>query len=460
LSLEGKILSIATYEKHPFGIKLDLVLSPSHPVDTIEKLFGRERELETIERALFRTGTHIFIHGDRGVGKSSLAATAAIQYQTSDRAPIIVGGSKDDTFKTIIANIANQALGRNRLESVKKQSSAGFEWRGIKWNQGEEVSTKDISSQIEAVSDAVELLKQVAARIEGKPIVVIDEFDAIGDMDERNKFASLLKHLGDQQVNIKFIFTAVGDTLDQLLGAHQSAYRQLECVHLDRLGWDGRMDIVRRAVKAFGIELDENVNWRIAAVSDGFPYYIHEITNKMLWAAFADDEAVETVSWQHYTEGLHAAILAITPELRRPYDKAVLHRDKEYEDIVWSTADGEELFRSIASMHQSYKMVAEQRAHSVDIDAKRFGEYLRKLKQSAFGEVLVQVEGRPGWYSYKEKMLRGYVRMQADANGVDLKGDYHIPKQQIYVSVNARTGYRGSSVPKGVDVNRKFGNNE
>lgn len=140
--------------------------------------------------------------------------------------------------------------------------------------------------------------------------------------------------------------------------------------------------------------------------------------------------------------------------------KAVLHRDKEYEDIVWSTADGEELFCSITAMHQSYKMVIDQRSNRVIMDAKRFGEYLRKLKQSVFGEVLVQIDGRPGWYSYKEKMLRGYVRMQADANGINLKGDYHIPKPQMHVSVNARIGYRGPTVPRGVDINRKFGEDE
>jgi hypothetical protein len=44
-------------------------------------------------------------YGDRGVSKSSLAATAAYQYQSSDNAPIVVGGSPDETFDSVIANI-------------------------------------------------------------------------------------------------------------------------------------------------------------------------------------------------------------------------------------------------------------------------------------------------------------------------------------------------------------------
>jgi AAA+ ATPase superfamily predicted ATPase len=450
-------MAIPGYDENQFGERLNEVLSPSHPINSIENLFGREAQLETIRQALLMSGKHIFIYGDRGVGKSSLGATAAYQYQSSDRLPIVVGGAVDDTFRTVIANIANQALVRNRLESVKSQTSLSLEWRGIGWREGQEISTREIASQIESVGDAVDLLNQVSGRIGGKSIVVIDEFDAIKSDAERNKFASLLKQLGDRQINLKFIFTAVGSTLDMLLGAHQSAYRQLECVLLDRLGWDGRMEIVKRAVSSFDLELDEDVNWRIAAVSDGYPFYIHEITAKMLWAAFLAEDSVEKVSWGHYTEGLRAAIPGISPELRRPYEKAVLHRDKEYEDIVWSTADGEDLHRSIAMMYDSYKMVTEQRHNRTVLDNKKYADYLRKLKTPAFGEVLEQVTGRIGWYTYKEKMLRGFVRMQAEANEVDLRGDMHIAKQHIHIPVNARVGYRTSSVPKGININRAFG---
>lgn len=450
-------MAIPGYDEHQFGDKLNEVLSPSHPINSIENLFGREEELEKIRQALLMSGKHIFVYGDRGVGKSSLGATAAYQYQSSDRLPIIVGGSVDDTFRTVIANIANQALARNRLESVKATSSLSLEWRGIKWSEGQEISTKDIASQIESVSDAADLLNQVAERIGGKAIVVIDEFDAIPSDAERNKFASLLKQLGDRQINLKFIFTAVGSALDQLLGAHQSAYRQLESVLLGRLGWDGRREIVSKAVHSFGIEIDDEVNWRIATVSDGYPFYVHEITAKTLWAAFSTDEDVETITFAHYAEGLRAAIQGITPELKRPYEKAVLHRDREYEDIVWSTADGEDLFRSLAVIYQSYRMVTEQRQDRTVLDSKKFADCLRKLKTPAFGEVIEQVPRRIGWYTYKEKMLRGFVRMQAEANEVNLRGDLNIAKQHMHVPFNARVGYRGSSVPQGVNINRRFG---
>lgn len=52
-------------------------LTPSDSIKTPERLFGREKTLQTIDRAFASPGRQIFIFGDRGVGKTSLALTAA-----------------------------------------------------------------------------------------------------------------------------------------------------------------------------------------------------------------------------------------------------------------------------------------------------------------------------------------------------------------------------------------------
>jgi len=443
-------MSIGMNSKHDFGTKLSEVVSPSRPIRSIQHLKGREPELNTIERALFAPGRHVFIYGDRGVGKSSLAATAAYQYQSAEAEPIFVSGSLDDTFKTVVANIANHALGRSRTESVKRQTSLGIEWRGLKWGAGVEISAIDIATQIQSVGDAVELLKQVAIQHSEKPIIVLDEFDTIAEQSERNKFAALLKQLGDQSVNIKFIFTGIGSTLDELLGAHQSAYRQLETVELPRLGWEARREIVVRAAEAFGLSVDDNINWRIAAVSDGYPYYVHLIAEKMLWEAFIDEKIVDTLNSDHYQLGLHAAIQSISAELKKPYELAVSLRDQEFENVVWSTADGDDLFISLVDMYEAYRALVEKRGLNSELDRKKYSEYVRKLKGQSYGEILEQMKNRKGWYLYKEKMLRGYVRMQAEANGIQLAGERVAPRQKMHIPGNARTGYHGSSAPRGV----------
>lgn len=449
-------MAIEGYTEDEFGTKLGHLLSASRPIHKIEHLKGRDKELDTIKKGLYAPGRHVFIFGDRGVGKSSLGQTAAVQYQTPGTSPIFVSGSPNDTFNTIIANIVSQSLGRQRTDDIKVIDTHSVELHGMKFIEGHESSGIDIAGSIRSIGDAVELLSQIAGKPSEKRAVVVDEFDTISDANERNKFASLLKQMGDRSVNLKFIFTGIGRSLDDLLGAHQSAYRQLETVELPRLGWDARREIVRSAVESFDIGLHDDVNWRIAMVSDGFPYYIHLVTEKILWAAFSAEEAVAEVGWDLFQQGLTDAIMSTTAELRRPYEKAVLHREPEFEDIVWATADHDDLLRSLSDMFDSYKViVGKRRDGRTPIDRTRFATQVRKLKLEPYGPVLQQEEGRPGWYSYREKMLRGFARMQAQASGVELIGERTAPRQLMHMG-NARNGYHGASVPTGVRSSQKI----
>ncbi|WP_251879691.1 hypothetical protein [Achromobacter sp. Marseille-Q4954] len=87
----------------------------------------------------------------------------------------------------------------------------------------------------------------------------------------------------------------------------------------------------------------------------------------------------------------------------------------------------------------------------VTLSRPKFGERLRQLKQPSFGSILKSMDGRAGWYTFNEKMLRGYVRMQAEGSGVELNGERAAPKQQIHVPMNARNGYKGRpTIPAGV----------
>ncbi|MFJ3463719.1 hypothetical protein [Achromobacter spanius] len=142
--------------------------------------------------------------------------------------------------------------------------------------------------------------------------MLLDEFDAIPDVAQRNLFAALLKGLGDRGVNLKFIFTGVGRSLEELLGAHLSAQRQIGGVEVPRLGWEARLEIVTEAARHFGLGMDNNVKYRIGILSDGFPAYVHLITEEMLWQAFDDSEICDELGPDHYLLGLRKAIGRVT----------------------------------------------------------------------------------------------------------------------------------------------------
>lgn len=190
-------------------------------------------------------------------------------------------------------------------------------------------------------------------------------------------------------------------------------------------------------------------------ISDGFPYYIHLIMEKILWAAFSEKEVITEIDSNLFMYGLRDAIFSTSAELKKPYEKAVIHHP-ELEDLVWATADHDDLIRSLSDMYQSYIVISGKRQNtSKTIDRSKFSENIRKLKGEKYGSVLRQEEGRSGFYSYREKMLRGYVRMQAEVNGIELTGEQSKPKQRMHIG-NARNGYHGEGIPHGVRSSQKI----
>lgn len=452
-------MAINGFNSHSFGTRLAQLVFPAQPIHSVENLHGRSSELRRIEEALYAAGRHVFIYGDRGVGKSSLAATAANQYQSSDSEYIDVSCSPDATFSDVIANIAYQAISASRLNAITIKEKSGLKFKFLNLEHAHDITLRDLHSEIKSLLDAVEILKEVSLIHSESTIVVIDEFDRMESDSERALFADLLKHLGDKRIAIKFIFTGVATTIESLLGAHQSAIRQLETIELPKLSWNARWEIVTDAAAAFGLEVNEEILVRIAAVSDGYPYYVHLITEKLMWHIFWHEDNPTVITKTHYHSAIKDAIQSISAELKRPYEKAISQRSGDYEEVLWSTADSEWLQRYVKDMYSSYEYVMSKFSDKEAMPYAKYGTRIRSLKNENCGQILVPDPMKKGMYAYREKMLRGYVRMQAEAHGFELIGEQVAVKAPQHVTVRASSGYHQPSVPNGVyfDRERKAG---
>ena len=449
-------------DRHSFGNELNKVLSPARPIQSVEHLRGRTKELARIEKALFAQGRHVFIYGDRGIGKSSVAAAAATQVQSSDSPYIDVSCSTDSTFRSVISNIGYQASRQSRLQKLKKTSTVGFEWRFLRASSGRETTENDLHDVIRTVGDAVEVLREVAAIHSERPVVVIDEFDRMKSEVERSHFSDLVKQLGDKKIDIVFFFTGVAGTIDQLLGAHPSAIRQFETIELDKLNWTARWDIAVNALGQFGVEIEDDIRTRIAAVSDGYPYYVHLITEKLLWQLWEDPLVVSNVDWTHYNNAIADSIESINPELKRPYELAVNQRTEDFEEVLWAAADSEYLERDLKQIYSSYLYVMRQRSRDgrTPIEYKQFTSILNKLKTASCGAVIGPSRfDKRGWVAYRESMLRGYARMRAEACKIKLVGEQETPRQVMHAPSGGGR-YFTSSIPKGVHTGRMRNSDE
>ena len=83
-------MALVGFARDRFEQVLKERLSATKPIRSAEFLRGRERKLEDVARALVTEGGAIFVYGDRGVGKTSLAQTAAFEHQSADQRPILL----------------------------------------------------------------------------------------------------------------------------------------------------------------------------------------------------------------------------------------------------------------------------------------------------------------------------------------------------------------------------------
>jgi hypothetical protein len=175
------------------------------------------------------------------------------------------------------------------------------------------------------------------------------------------------------------------------------------------------------------IAIERETQFRIAQISDGFPYFIHLITEKTIWRWFADSGSdPNRTSAEHYEHGLVDASNAAAPELKDPYDEAASKYALDGELIVWALATGDLLEKQIKLVHQDFCEIYDG-YHSCNKPNKRLNQNQISARLSLFmTEDYGRMVKRPrrSYYSFAEKRMRGYARLRAALRGVELRPDH------------------------------------
>lgn len=234
-------------------------------------------------------------------------------------------------------------------------------------------------------------------------------------------FADFIKQVGDQSVPVKLLFCGIGSSLSDLLDAHHSCYRYLTAVPLERLGLHPCLEIIVSAASALNLGVEDTSAYRIARISDGFPHYVHLLTEKLFWSAFADPFNVTVTSVQHYTGAVRAAVIDIEPHLKAMYEKATLKYKADYETVLWAVADHHELKRRSTDIYKSYSRIMISKGDE-PLSRETFNQRMNSLKRANHAAILKA--NRQGWYEFNEAVVRGYVRLRAEEHGVSLGNEH------------------------------------
>ncbi len=418
-----------------FGQELNRVLSPSRAIQSAEFLRGRAAQLQEIREAFYAPGRQIFIYGHKGVGKTSLAQTAAFERQSSDSKPIMISCTHQSICFDLIQQIGSQSVPtdpRVVKQTLDRGIKLGAPWAGLDMRKQLEQGTVPTPSSL---TDCARILQFVCTIHSKQPVVIIDEFDRISNKAEQAIFGDLIKMVGDHAIDISMIICGVGESIEDLMQGHGSTHRYLHAVELGRLPMGPRLEIIEEAADALGIEVDDTTRYRIAKISDGFPHYVHLLCEKLFWEVFRAEAAMRSRP-EHFEAALGAAAKAMQPELKRPYELATKKYANDYEPVLWAVADGDELSRASRDIYLSYERILRDLGQIQNGDdperKKRFNAMMNRLKKSSHGSILMGT--RAGWYEYKEKIVRGYARLRAAQYAIQLEREHPLQIRRFNIA--------------------------
>lgn len=270
---------------------------------------GRLDELRALETALFQTkngnAEHFLIHGERGIGKSSLLmilnyyATGQITTIENNQYNFLtlnVEIEPNDTYEELIRKVArelqrqldkNQALKKHLKDAW--QFITNWEVLGVKYNQ----ETTPIDAMLEELADKLATIGDTMAKDDGGVFLFIDEADKAPTKTGLGEFVKFLTERltkrGTNNVGIGVV--GISGVIKKMRDSHESSVRILTQVRLSVLEDSERKEVVSRGLEeaeeknGFRVSINDNALDLISRLSEGYPHFIQQYA----YSAFAQD---------------------------------------------------------------------------------------------------------------------------------------------------------------------------
>ncbi len=360
------------------------MFTPGAPVDSYLLFAGRfEQVLDTVA-AINQRGQHVVLYGERGVGKTSLANVMAdvLEAQNVQLRVVTVNCAMGDSFGDIWSNI--------------------FERLG---------------TQEKAFELSPEGIRRVLEKEPGRTLVVIDEIDRLNDREAITQLADTIKTLSDHSVLTTLLMVGVADSVDELIGEHQSIERALTQVLMPRMSVEELSEIVDKGLKQLNMTIDAPAKMRIARLSEGLASYTHLLALHATQWAIADDRTV--VSSSDVERAISAAVQKAQQSIKSAYQKATRspRPDNLFAHVLTACAlaPKDDLgYFAAGAVRKPMSLMTNRR-----YEIPAFAPHLKAFTTEERGAVLKRTgERRKYFYRFENPMLQPYVLLTALSKGL------------------------------------------
>lgn len=357
--------------------------SPGQPVP-VELFVGRDKEIDRIitrgvGQVVRGKPVSIFVEGQYGIGKSSIARYAQlIAAERHGMLPIYVLLSPSQTPEDLSTKIVEGTLHSGSIHATRGARIKNWLGKYIGKQElfGFTVNLEALRADAGRIATAHGLLDFLRQALEkAKPdntngiFLVLDEINGLA---EEAWFAQLLKSLvdtnalGNTPLPLLLMVCGTADKRRALIKNHPPVERIFDVVEIEPMSEAEMKEFFQRAFESAGMSVDEDAVALLINYSAGFPKLMHLIGD---WAYWTDQDGV-----LNRADAIKALVDAAEDFGKKYVDQQVVAalRSPDYRSIL------RKLSKSSMSNTFSKKDIEKDLDES---EKKKFGNFLQKMKQ-------------------------------------------------------------------------------
>jgi Cdc6-like AAA superfamily ATPase len=361
------------------------IFKPRAPIDDQTLFAGRGQQIMSLIDVIYETGSHAILHGERGVGKTSLANVIKDKILGPAKYTTVlkVSCSPGDVFSSIWSNV----------------------FFGYRWSDR---SVADVIAENPRPFTVYKVAESLGAN--RSYLVILDEFDRVQDGETKTLIADTIKYLSDNPVNFTVVVVGVGRSVDQLFGSHPSIQRCCTQIPMPRMQVGELTQIVASRVPRLGMSITDDVVASMIRFSQGLPGYMH------LLGQLAAIVAIECRSLEiddsHLKIAVQRAVELADESTRHEYHLAIrsTKTDNRYRQVLFACAKAKKnelgQFRAV-DVCEPYSEVMER-----PMRIEHFARHLNAFCEQARGPALTKSGQKKGYmYQFSNPLLEPLVVM-------------------------------------------------
>lgn len=372
-----------------------------------EIFVGRDDEISSITRYIDQNSKgrqqHVFLYGDRGIGKSSLASYVMNMAKRKNKMigiHIFLDGTHD--VKTLVKDIVENLLDvvsdekwYDKIKDIFSVESVNISGINIKFNPNE----KDLDT---ITRQFPEILKKIVENIKDEKDGIFIILDDINGLTENADFANWYKSFVDTvgtkyPRNFPIFMMLVGPPGKRiaLFKHNQSFMRIFKSSEIKGLELDEVKEFFIRTFGFADITVDEDAMQIMVRYSSGMPTMMHEIGDAVFWLI---DEEESNVNSSKAIEGVFQAGTQIGRKYLQP--NMINIQSETYKRILKKL--GEHILTEF-SVEELKKILNEK-------DKSKIHAFLKRCKELG---IIVEGDNR-GEYKFVNNLYPVYFLINGD----------------------------------------------